>query len=110
MSDIVERLREDAIDHFEEAKQWDQAPEQTCNWQRGLNANEAAYKIVALRTDNATLRAALKAHGDEAAKLVENRAAIAELVAVLKGYVDPGCGCIVCADAAAAIAKHEPKP
>lgn len=67
-------------------------------------------EIRELRDENATLRAALKAHGEEAAKLVENRAAIAELVAVLKGYVDPGCGCIVCADAAAAITKHEPKP
>lgn len=62
-----------------------------------LLADAASYyeaECEALRTDNATLRAALKAHGEEAAKLVENRAAIPVLYACTKcGGANYGCKC-----------------
>lgn len=49
MTDIVNQMREDAKAHFAEASQWDMAPEDTINWQRGLNANKAANEIETLR-------------------------------------------------------------
>jgi hypothetical protein len=47
------------------------------------SSQRAADEIEALRTDNATLRTALQNHGEEAARMVENRAAIDELVGAL---------------------------
>ena len=59
MTDIVERLTEDAADHVEVAKCCDCRPEDTVNWRHAENAKEAAAEITRLRAEAEALRKAL---------------------------------------------------
>ena len=59
MTDIVQRLTEDAADHVEVAKCCDCRPEDTVNWRHAENAKEAAAEITRLRAEAEALRKAL---------------------------------------------------
>ena len=48
MTDLCQRLRSDAKDHFNVAFDCDCRPEDTANWQHAANCNEAADRIEAL--------------------------------------------------------------
>lgn len=48
---IVERLRDDAIDHKETACDWDGRPEDTVNWEHASNCLEAAARIEELESN-----------------------------------------------------------
>ena len=56
MTDIVQRLTEDAADHVEVAKCCDCRPEDTVNWRHAENAKEAAAEITRLRAEADALR------------------------------------------------------
>jgi hypothetical protein len=60
MSDIVERLLNDAESHYEVARSADMRPEDTLNWGHGQNCQEAANTIARLTAQNEKLRAALE--------------------------------------------------
>ena len=51
MTDIVERLLEDAESHYEVARSADMRPEDTLNWGHGQNCQEAADEITRLRAE-----------------------------------------------------------
>ena len=51
MSDIVERLLNDAESHYEVARSADMRPEDTLNWEHGQNCQDAADTITRLRAD-----------------------------------------------------------
>ena len=101
-------------------------PEHTIDWSLdaetiGRRYTRMAEENEALRTDNATLRTALQNHGEEAARMVENRAAIAELVWALQSAVnqveymhrkfnETGSGNGFISQWTHILTKHDPRP
>jgi hypothetical protein len=63
MSDIVERLLNDAESHYEVARSADMRPEDTLNWKHGQNCQEAANTITRLTAENEKLAEALETAG-----------------------------------------------
>jgi hypothetical protein len=90
MSDIVERLLNDAESHYEVARSADMRPEDTLNWEHGQNCQEAADTITRLTAEVRVRQTIVEEARDERdaalADVEKLRAALNSIAANTYGY------------------------